>query len=339
MHSHSNRKRDHIEICLGDDIEHGSGSGFDAYQFIHMALPEMNFEDIDLSTTFLGHEINAPIFISGMTGGIDDAININGDLAELCEELNIPFVLGSQRSMLKDSHSDQSFMIARKRAPKVLLSANIGATEIARQEHHLGILNLIEKIEANFLTIHANPLQELFQPEGNTRFAGVMKGIESIRTQLSIPIIVKEVGAGISLPIAEALHGIGVDAIDVAGKGGTSWSAVEMKRNQDEFSEYFREWGMTTASCLLSVREFCNTVGMAIFASGGIRNAHDIAMSMAMGAQAAGMARPILLAYHTGGVEGVKAMLNEYLKHLQRIMFLTSSKDCLALSHAMFRKV
>lgn len=338
MHSHSNRKRDHIEICLRDDIEHDSGSGFDAYQFIHMALPELNYEDINLSTTFLGHEINAPVFISGMTGGINDAININGDLAELCEEMQIPFVLGSQRSMLHDAFSDESFMIARKRAPNVLLSANIGATEIACPEQHPGILNMIEKIEANFLTIHANPLQELFQPEGNTRFAGVMNGIESIRKYLEIPIIVKEVGAGISLPIAQSLHGIGVDAIDVAGKGGTSWSAVEMKRNQDEFSEYFREWGMTTSYCLLTVRDFCKSVGMTVFASGGIRNAHDIAMSLVMGAQCAGMARPILLAYHAGGIKQVKSVLNDFLKHLQRIMFLTASKDCIALSQAMIRK-
>ena len=338
MDSHSNRKRDHIEICLGDDIEYYSGNGFDAYQFIHMALPEINYEDIDLSTTFLGHKINAPMFISGMTGGIDDAIKINGDLAELCEELNIPFVLGSQRSMLKDSYLDQSFLIARSRAPKVLLSANIGATEIANGANLNGILNIIDKIEANFLTIHANPLQELFQPEGNTRFAGVMKGIELIRKNLTIPIIVKEVGSGISLPIAKSLHEIGVDAIDVAGKGGPSWSAVEMKRNQAEFSEYFREWGMSTAICHLSLREFCNKNDIIVLSSGGIRNEHDIAMSMAMGAKAVGMARPILLAYHQGGINQVRTILNELKKHLQRIMFLTSSKDCKALSTVQFVK-
>jgi isopentenyl-diphosphate delta-isomerase len=237
MHSHSNRKRDHIDICLGPDIEHASSSGFDAYQFLHVALPELDFEDIDLQVDFLSHDISAPLFISGMTGGINDAVNINGELAELCSDMNIPFVLGSQRSMLHDLSSDESFTIARRRAPNGLISANIGATEIACEDHHDGILAIIDRIEANFLTIHANPLQELFQPEGNTRFSGVLRGIERIRERINIPIIVKEVGSGISVDIAMKLHDIGVDSIDVAGKGGTSWSAVEMKRNQSEFSE------------------------------------------------------------------------------------------------------
>jgi|Laugresu1bdmlbdd_1035124.scaffolds.fasta_scaffold00978_4 isopentenyl-diphosphate delta-isomerase len=339
MHSHSNRKRDHIDICLGPDIEHASSSGFDAFQFLHVALPEIDFEDIELQVNFLGHDISAPLFISGMTGGINDAVNINGELAELCSDMNIPFVLGSQRSMLHDLASDESFTIARKRAPNGLISANIGATEIAYEDHHDGILSIIDRIEANFLTIHANPLQELFQPEGNTRFSGVLRGIERIRERTDIPIIVKEVGSGISLDIAKKLHDIGVDAIDVAGKGGTSWSAVEMKRNQSEFSEYFREWGMPTSYCLLSLREYCGKVGMSMMSSGGIRNTHDIAMSIAMGAKSVGMARPILLEYHENGVQAVQALLEDHMKNLKRIMFLTGSKNCNQLSNAMFRKV
>jgi isopentenyl-diphosphate delta-isomerase len=339
MHSHSNRKRDHIDICLGPDIEHASSSGFDGYQFIHVALPEIDFEDIDLQVNFLGHDISAPLFISGMTGGINDAVNINGELAELCSDMNIPFVLGSQRSMLNDLASDESYTIARKRAPNGLISANIGATEIACREHHAGILSIIDRIDANFLTVHANPLQELFQPEGNTRFSGVLRGIEQIRGRIDIPIIVKEVGSGISLELAKKLHDIGVDAIDVAGKGGTSWSAVEMKRNQSEFSEYFREWGMPTSYCLLSLREYCGKVGMSIMSSGGIRNTHDIGMSIAMGAISVGMARPILLAYHENGIQAVQALLEEHMKNLKRIMFLTGSKNCYQLSHAMFRNI
>jgi isopentenyl-diphosphate delta-isomerase len=339
MPTYSNRKRDHIDICLGSDIEHNARSGFEAYQFIHMALPELNVEDIDMTTNVLGYSINLPIFISGMTGGIDDAVNINGDLSELCSDMNIPFVLGSQRSMLYDQTSSESFTIARKRAPNGLISANIGATEIASKENHMGIYTIIDSISANFLTIHANPLQELFQPEGNTSFSGVLHAIEDFRKRIEIPIIVKEVGSGISLEIAKKLHDVGVDAIDVAGKGGTSWAAVEMKRNQDEYSDYFREWGMPTSYCLLSLREYCEQVGMTLFSSGGIRNIHDIAMSIAMGAQAVGMARPILVAYHTGGILAVKTMLNNLMKDLQRIMFLTGSNNINALSHARIRTV
>jgi isopentenyl-diphosphate delta-isomerase len=339
MNSHSNRKRDHIDICLGPDIEHASNSGFDAFNFIHMALPEINYEDIELQTDFLGHPVNAPLFISGMTGGIDDVVNINGDLAELCSKLNIPFVLGSQRSMLKNQLLDASFTIARQRAPNGLISANIGATEIAHLENHSGIMSIIDRIQANFLTIHANPLQELFQPEGNTRFSGVLRGIEHIRRNIDIPIIVKEVGSGISIELAKKLHEIGVDAIDVAGKGGTSWSAVEMKRNQSEFSEYFREWGMPTSYCLLTLREYCDTVGMHVLSSGGIRNTHDIAMSIAMGAKAVGMARPILISYYEGGITAVQALLENHMKQLRRIMFLTGSENCSQLSKAGFRKV
>jgi len=339
MPTHSKRKRDHIDICLGSDIEHNSRSGFEAYQFIHMALPELNYEDIELTTTVLGHSINAPIFISGMTGGIDDAVQINGDLAELCSDMNIPFVLGSQRSMLHDQSTMESFIIARKRAPNGLISANIGATEIARKEYHDGIVKIIDSVSANFLTIHANPLQELFQPEGNTSFSGVLNAIEVLRKRITIPIIVKEVGAGISLETAKKLHEIGVDAIDVAGKGGTSWAAVEMKRNQEESSEYFKEWGMPTSYCLLSLREFCDNVGMTLFSSGGIRNIHDIAMSIALGAKAVGMARPILLAYHNGGMASVKKMLESLVQDLQRIMFLTGSKNIGELSHVRIRSL
>jgi isopentenyl-diphosphate delta-isomerase len=339
MNSHSNRKRDHIEICLGSDIEHHSTSGFENYQFIHMALPEVNYDDIQLRTDFLGYSIDSPLFISGMTGGIDQALNINSDLAEICAKLNIPLVLGSQRSMLQEQSDDSSFVIARTIAPKGLISANIGATEIVSAKNHSGILRLIEAIDANFLTIHANPLQELFQPEGNTNFSGVLNGIQSLRKILQIPIIVKEVGSGISLSLARRLHDIGVHAIDVAGRGGTSWSAVEMKRNQSEYSAYFREWGLPTSYCLLTLRKFCEEVGMTIFSSGGIRNPHDIAMSIAMGAHAVGMARPILLAYHEGGKLAVLDIIEKYLNALKHIMFLTGSKNCAELSQAEYRKL
>lgn len=338
MNSHSQRKYDHVSICLKDDIEHQVSSGFDSYSFMHNALPEMSYEEIDLSVRLFNRIFNFPLFISGMTGGYRDAININGALAEVCAELSIPLVLGSQRSMLYDDNSAASFKIARERASNVCLSANIGATEIAQQSHHDGILRIIETIHADWLTVHVNPLQELFQPEGNTDFRGVLHGMEQCRKRIQIPMIVKEVGSGISLDVAKRLHDIGIDGIDVAGKGGTSWSAVEMKRNEKEHSEYFKEWGMETSDCLLSLRRFCEYNNMTLFSSGGIRSAHDIAMSIAMGAQSVGMARPILLAFHKGGAQQVKLFIQQFMKDVQRIMFLTGSKNCSELSQAKYIK-
>ena len=338
MNSHSQRKRDHVEICLHDDIEHKVSSGFDSYAFVHNALPEINVQDIDQSVTIFGRRFSYPIFISGMTGGFDYAESINGDLAELCNELSIPMVLGSQRSMLTDVENCKSFTIAREVAPDICLSANIGATEIANPKNHEGISRIIESINADWLTIHVNPLQELFQREGNTNFSGVLRGISECKKRFSIPIVVKEVGSGISLAVAKRLCDIGVDGIDVAGKGGTSWSAVEMKRNQGEYSDYFREWGIETSECLLSLRAFCKDKSIALFSSGGIRTPHDIAMSIAMGATSVGMARPILVAYHSGGVAKVKETLLQYMKDVQRIMFLTGSKNPEELSSAEYAK-
>jgi len=337
MNSHSQRKHDHVSICLQHDIEHKASSGFDAYSFTHHALPELNFEEIDLSVQLFGRIFSLPLFISGMTGGYRDAIDINGALAEVCCELSIPLVLGSQRSMLHDDHSASTFTIARERGSNICISANIGATEIAQSIHQDGIIRIIDTINADWITIHANPLQELFQPEGNTDFRGVLKGIEDCRKRIQIPMIVKEVGSGISLDIAKRLHDIGIDGIDVAGKGGTSWSAVEMKRNEKEHSDYFKEWGMETSDCLLSLREFCENNHLTLLSSGGIRNAHDIAMSVAMGAKSVGMARPILIAYHEGGIRQVKMLIEQFMKDVQRIMFLTGSKNCNDLSQAQFK--
>lgn len=339
MNSHSQRKRDHVAICLQDDIEHYSGNGFDDYQFIHKALPEINFHDISLATKFLGHEIGCPLFVSGMTGGFEDAESINAALAEVCQELNIPMVLGSQRSMMLDLSHDSSFSIVRSHAPDICLSANIGATEIADLRNHASILRVIDRAKANILTVHANPLQELFQPEGNTNFSGVLKGLASFRALTDIPIIVKEVGSGISYTVAKALIEIGINAIDVAGKGGTSWSAVEMKRNEQEFSEYFREWGMTTSDCLISIRALCEEHSVELYSSGGIRSAHDIAMSIALGADSVGMARPLLIAYHSNGDEGVFNLIQSLIKDVRRIMFLTGSNSCLELKNAEIVKI
>jgi isopentenyl-diphosphate delta-isomerase len=176
----------------------------------------------------------------------------------------------------------------------------------------------------------------LFQPEGNTDFKGVLKGISECKKRLSIPIIVKEVGSGISLSVAQRLYDIGIDGIDVAGKGGTSWSAVEMKRNSSEYSEYFKEWGISTSESLLSLQSFCKQKQIALFSSGGIRSSHDIAMSLAMGAHSVGMARPILLAYHTDGIDGVRTCIEGMMKDVRRIMFLTGSEHCEALSNAEY---
>ena len=338
MNPHSQRKHDHVSICLQDDIEHQGTSGFDSYDFVHNALPEIQFDTIDTSVQLFGRTFAYPLFISGMTGGFDEAKQINGDLAELCSELNIPMVLGSQRSMLHDDSTASTFLITRERAPQICLSANIGATEIADPNNHDDILRIIETIEANWLTVHVNPLQELFQPEGNTNFKGVLKGISDCKNKLSIPVIVKEVGSGISLSVAQRLHDIGIDGIDVAGKGGTSWSAVEMKRNSRENSEYFKEWGIETSLSLQSLKSFCKQQQITLFSSGGIRSSHDIAMSLAMGAQSVGMARPILLAYHTNGIDGVKTFIEGMMKDVRRIMFLTGSENCEALSHAEYTK-
>jgi isopentenyl-diphosphate delta-isomerase len=230
------RKADHIKINLEKDVRSALTTGLEKYHFIHEALPELDLERIETSLSLFGKRLAAPILISSMTGGTEEAGEINQRLAEAAQEVGVAMGVGSQRAALENPKETPTFAIARKAAPDILLFANLGAVQL---NYGYGIdqcRQAVDMIQADALILHLNPLQEAVQDAGDTNFAELSKKIEEICQKLEVPVIAKEVGWGISERTARILADCGVVAIDVAGAGGTSWSQVEMYRAPDEFT-------------------------------------------------------------------------------------------------------
>jgi isopentenyl-diphosphate delta-isomerase len=291
------RKADHIKINLEKDVRSALTTGLENYHFIHEALPELELERIDTSLSLFGKGLAAPILISSMTGGTADAETINLRLAEAAQEMKVAMGVGSQRAALENPEQAKTFQV-RRVAPDILLFANLGAVQL---NYGYGIdqcRQAVEMIEADALIFHFNPLQEAVQDAGDTNFAGLAKKVEEVCKRLEVPVIAKEVGWGISERTAKLLAGCGVQAIDVAGAGGTSWSQVEMHRAPDEFTRElaatFVGWGIPTAESILNVKKAAPE--MTAFASGGIKDGLDIAKCIALGATLGGMAGQFLKA-------------------------------------------
>jgi isopentenyl-diphosphate Delta-isomerase len=329
MDTTPSRKRDHVELCLTGDVEFTAKSnGFERWEYTHCALPELNLAEIDTTVPFLGKTLSMPLLVTGMTGGYPEAEEINRILAICCEECRIAIGVGSQRQALEDERYRDSYATVRKHAPGVPVIANIGAAEIARWHDASPAQRIVDMVAADALAVHCNPLQEFLQPEGTPEFRGVLAAIERLVRALPVPVIVKEVGAGISAGIAVRLMEAGVPWIDVAGAGGTSWAAVEMLRRDDAIpvSPSFRDWGIPTADALVAVRSAIgNRVGL--IASGGIRDGVMIAKSITLGAALAGAARPLLEALKNHGESGLRATLASWKNDLKGVMFLTGAKD------------
>jgi isopentenyl-diphosphate delta-isomerase len=292
------RKSDHIKINLEQDIQSALTSGLENFRFIHEALPELDLNQIDMTLNLFGKKLNVPILISSMTGGTKEAGKINQRLAEAAQECRIAMGVGSQRAALEHPDQTSTFSITRKVAPDILLFANLGAVQL---NYGYGIdecRKAVDMIQADALILHLNPLQEAVQDAGDTNFAGLAGKLEIISKKLEIPVIVKEVGWGISERTAKLLSNCGITAIDVAGAGGTSWSQVEMHRAPDEFTRQlaatFVGWGIPTAESILNVKKA--VPDMTIFASGGLKDGLDIAKCVALGATLGGMAGQFLKA-------------------------------------------
>jgi isopentenyl-diphosphate delta-isomerase len=293
----SNRKADHIRINLEEDVRSGLTTGLEHYFFTHRALPEIDLEEVDLSLTLLGRQLQAPLLISSMTGGTAEATAINRTLAQAAQQARIAMGLGSQRAAIENPELATTFQV-RKVAPDVLLFANLGAVQLNYGYGLEHCQRAVDMIEADALILHFNPLQEAVQPEGETRFAGLLKKIEAICHALPVPVIAKEVGWGFAEADILRLVQAGVAAIDVAGAGGTSWSQVEKHRARDEnqthLAAVFADWGIPTAGAILNVRRVAPQ--LLVFASGGLRSGVDIAKCLALGASLGGMAFPFLKA-------------------------------------------
>ncbi len=292
------RKADHIRICLEEDVQfHETTNGLESYRFNHCCLPELDRSDIDISTTFLGKHLGSPLLISSMTGGTEQAATINQRLAAIAQHYKIAMGVGSQRVAVEKPQVADSFAI-RKYAPDILLFANLGAVQLNYKYGLDECLRIIDILEANALILHINPLQEFIQPRGDTNFRGLLDKIAQLCSKLSIPVIAKEVGNGISAAMAEKLIAAGVTAIDVAGAGGTSWAKVEGERAENalqrRLGKTFADWGLPTAECITSIRSLAPDI--PLIASGGLRHGLDVAKAIALGADIAGLAMPFLQA-------------------------------------------
>ncbi len=293
----ASRKADHIRINLQEDVQSGRTTGLESYRFVHQALPERSLESVEVSTSFLGHALRAPLLISSMTGGTDQARIINRVLAEAAERTGIVMGLGSQRVALEDERAARSFDV-RDVAPTAMLLANLGAVQL---NHGIGVAECqraVEMIRAEALILHLNALQEALQPEGNHDFSNLLDKIGTVCRALTVPVIVKEVGWGISAKVARWLADAGVAAVDIAGSGGTSWSQVEMHRAADpdiaRLAGDFYDWGIPTAEALVACR--AELKNLPLIASGGIRNGIEAAKCVALGADLVGSAHPFLKA-------------------------------------------
>jgi isopentenyl-diphosphate delta-isomerase len=292
------RKADHIKINLEQDVRSALTTGLENYHFTHEALPELDLARIDPSLSLFGKRLAAPILISSMTGGTEEAGQINQRLAEAAQEVGVAMGVGSQRAALEHPEQIPTFAITRKVAPDILLFANLGAVQLNYGYGLDECRRAVDMIQADALILHLNPLQEAVQDAGDTNFAGLAKKIEEVCKKLEVPVIAKEVGWGISERTAKLLAECGVSAIDVAGAGGTSWSQVEMHRAPDEFTRAlaatFVGWGIPTAESILNVKRVLPK--MTVFASGGLKDGLDIAKCVALGATLGGMAGQFLKA-------------------------------------------
>jgi isopentenyl-diphosphate delta-isomerase len=334
------RKEDHLRLCLGPGVSHLEvSSGFERYRIPHSALPEIDLDAVDLSTSFLGRRLRLPLLISSMTGGSDLAGRVNRNLAEAAQATGVALGLGSMRICLEDPSAVGTFAV-RDQAPDVPIYANLGAVQLNYGVGPSDCARLVEMVEADGLILHLNPLQEAIQPGGDGRFSGLEERIGEVVAGLDVPVVAKEVGAGISGEVARRLVDRGIRAIDVAGASGTSWARIEGKRAGDpvtaDLGELFGDWGIPTAEALVAARRSVPEVPLV--ASGGVRHAVEAAVAIALGANLVGIARPFLEAAVTSS-EAVVERIETFARGLRIAMFVAGAPTIESLGRLRLERV
>ncbi len=319
-------------INLKQDVRSSITTGLERIGLVHQALPEMALKDVDTSLSLFGRKLSTPLIISSMTGGTSLAGRLNLTLAQSAQICRVAMGLGSFRAALDHPELTVTYQV-RRVAPDILLFANLGAVQLNYGYTSEHCLRAVKECEADALILHLNPLQEALQPEGETDFSGLLRKIDDVCRTLPVPVIVKEVGWGISATVARQLFNSGVAAIDVAGAGGTSWSQVEMHRWEDvnlaNIAAAFQSWGLPTAQSIHLVKQ--HVPRMTILASGGLRDGIDIAKCIALGATAGGIAGPFLKAA-TQSLEASIQAVETVKQQLKIAMFATGARDLKSLS-------
>lgn len=322
------RKAEHIELASERSMQ-AQSSAFDAFSFEHDALPELDFDAIDIGCTFLGKKLNAPILISCMTGGTGAAAKINRNLAEAAERCGVAVGVGSQRKALEDPSTRETFLV-RERAPNVPILGNLGAVQLNYGYGLKECQKAVEMIGADALVLHLNPLQEVLQPEGDRNFAGLLAKIARVVEGLHVPVVAKEVGSGLSERVGRRLVEVGVSILDTAGVGGTSWARIEAARRKDAaLGDLFADWGLSTPH---SIEQLRRIQGATIVGSGGVRNGVDIAKTIALGASLAGLAHPFLEPA-LQSADAVCRRIERLVEELKIAMLCVGACDLDALAH------
>jgi isopentenyl-diphosphate delta-isomerase len=324
MSAISRRKASHLELCIREDVESHGRTLLDEVHLFHEALPELSCSDVDSSVELLGRRLLAPVLISGMSGGTEQARELNRALASTAQKHGLGMGVGSQRAMLLDPTTAPTYRV-RDVAPDILLFGNLGAVQ-ARGAGPERVARLAEEIGADALCIHLNAAQELVQDEGDRDFRGCLEALRELAKALPMPIVVKETGCGFSPRTLERLRAAGIRWVDVSGAGGTTWTGVEALRGtprQRALGAELREWGIPTAAAIV----FARRAGLHTIASGGIRSAADAVRALALGAEAVSLALPFLRAYAEQGVSGALGAAGRLIESMRAMMLLTGARD------------
>lgn len=322
------RKDQHLDLCISGPVGFRQRSTLlEQVELIHDALPELALAEVDCSCTLLGRRLEAPIIIAAMTGGTERAAAVNRDLAAVAQTLGIGLAFGSQRRQIVRG-SPLGFEV-RDLAPSALLLGNIGVVQ-AREASTAALEDMVRQAGCDALCVHLNPAMELVQPEGDLDFRQGEATLRRLVDELTVPIVAKETGCGVSRSVAERLVAVGVCVVDVSGAGGTSWVGVETLRahgDDAQRGETFWDWGIPTAASVAQ----CDGLGLQTIATGGLRNGLDVLRALALGAAACGIARPVLQAWNDGGRDGAEAYLRRVIAELRMGLLLTGSRDLEAL--------
>ncbi|MCE2517826.1 MAG: type 2 isopentenyl-diphosphate Delta-isomerase [Alphaproteobacteria bacterium] len=331
----ADRKNIHLDLARGPQAQSQISSQFDRIELTHNALPELNFDDVSTACRFLGRRLSMPLIIGAMTGGTDRADAINLTLAKAANAAGVALAVGSQRASIEDGRPQKTI---RQLAPDVPVIGNLGGVQLARPDGIDLAKRAVENLEADAIFIHLNPLQEIAQPEGDRDWRGVEAAIAEAVNQLDCPVIVKEVGAGLSASVAGRLKAAGVRMVDVAGIGGTNWTRIETLRREEHADPMtpFLDWGIPTLDAVMAIRD--EHPDLQLIASGGIRHGLDAAKAIWLGAELVAAAGHFLRATENDDAqltpERLASALADWRLQMQMTLFLTGSRDLAAFKRA-----
>lgn len=326
------RKLDHLRICVEKPVQfREKRAGFERFDFVHNALPEISLDEVDTSLNLLGKKLSAPVVVAAITGGAKEGGELNKRIARACQKFNLGMGVGSQRAALEDPSLAYTYRV-RDVAPDILLFGNLGLVQFCKGYRPERAQEAVDMIDADAMCIHLNAAQEAAQQEGETNFKGGVAILKQICQKVRVPVLAKECGSGISKAVGEKLVRAGVKGIDVGGAGGTSWVGVEYYRNPSHLASVFWDWGIPTVDSLVE----CRGLGVPLIATGGIRSGLDAAKALALGAAAVGLALPVVIAADGDKLE---EYLQGFIRELKVAMFLTGSSNIRELKKAELIKV